>query len=75
MDRWGDYWRFTTASLTKLFADFSWDELQIASCGNALAATCFLQGAAIEDLPNRELLNDQDRDYQVLLTVFARKSI
>lgn len=73
MDRWGDYWRFTTASLAKLFADFPWDDLQIESHGNVLAATTFLQGVAIEDLPNTKLLDEQDPDYQVILTVVARK--
>lgn len=75
MDRWGDYWRFTTASLAKLFADFPWDDLQIESHGNALVATSFLQGIAIEDLPNPELLDQQDPDYQVILTVVARKKV
>lgn len=73
MDRWGDYWRFTTASLAKLFAEFPWDDLQIESHGNVLAATSFLQGIAIEDLPNPKLLDEQDPDYQVILTVVARK--
>lgn len=73
MDRWGDYWRFTTASLAKLFAEFPWDDLQIESHGNVLAATSFLQGVAIEDLPNPKLLDEQDPDYQVILTVVARK--
>ena len=73
MDRWGDYWRFTTASLAKLFAVFPWEDLHIESHGNVLAATSFLQGIAVEDLPEPKLLDKQDVDYQVLLTVVARK--
>lgn len=73
MDRWGDYWRFTTASLEKLFAVFPWDDLKIESYGNVLAATAFLQGVAVEDLPDPALLDEQDPDYQVVLTVVARK--
>lgn len=73
MDRWGDYWRFTTASLAKLFADLPWDDLKVESHGNVLAATAFLQGVSVEDLPEPQLLDEQDRDYQVLLTVTARK--
>jgi hypothetical protein len=73
MGRWGDYWRFTTASLTQLFAALPWDDLQIESHGNVLAATAFLQGIAVEDLPERKLLDENDTDYQVILTVVARK--
>lgn len=73
MDRWGDYWRFTTASLAKLFAVILWDDLQIESHGNVLAATSFLQGVAVEDLPEPKLLDKLDPDYQVILTVVARK--
>lgn len=73
MDRWGDYWRFTTASLAKLFAVHPWDDIQIESQGNVLAATSFLQGVAVEDLPEPKLLDKLDPDYQVILTVVARK--
>jgi len=73
MDRWGDYWRFTTASLAKLFEAEPWDNLKIESHGNVLAATAFLQGVAVEDLPEPVLLDEHDPDYQVVLTVVARK--
>jgi len=74
MDRWGDYWRFTTASLQRLFEPvFSGEQLRIESFGNALAACAFLQGVAVEDLPNPNLLDANDPDYQVVLTVVASK--
>lgn len=73
MDRWGDYWRFTTASLQKLFEPVFKERLAIGSYGNVLAATAFLQGIAVEDLPNRALLDEHDQNYQVLITVIARK--
>jgi SAM-dependent methyltransferase len=73
MDRWGDYWRFTTASLEKLFKPFFKDELEIKPFGNVLAATAFLQGIAVEDLPDRSLLDQNDADYQLLITIVARK--
>jgi hypothetical protein len=38
-----------------------------------MAACAFLQGVAIEDLPDRGLLDENDPDYQLLLTVVARK--
>ena len=73
MDRWGDYWRFTTASVERLFGTVFKDNVEIESFGNVLAAVAFLQGAAVEDLPNPELLDEHDPDYQVLITIVARK--
>jgi len=74
MERWGDYWRFTTASLEKLFAPVFTGGLEIESFGNVLAACAFLQGVALEDLPDRTLLDRTDPDYQLILTVVARRA-
>lgn len=73
MDRWGDYWRFTTASLEKLFTPVFKGGVEIGSFGNVLAATAFLQGLSLEDLPDRSLLDQNDLAYQMLLTIVARK--
>lgn len=75
MDRWGDYWRFTTASIQKLFSDVFDGEVTVASYGNVLAATALLQGIAVEDLPSAVLLDECDPDYQVVITVVARKAL
>ena len=75
MDRWGDYWRFTTASLQKLFEPVFPGAVEIGTHGNALAACAFLQGLAVEDLPDPGLLDRTDIDYQLLLTVTARKKL
>jgi hypothetical protein len=72
MERWGDYWRFTTASVRKLFEPV-FGEVEIGSLGNVLAATAFLQGIAVEDLPDPTLLDASDPDYQVIITLVARK--
>jgi hypothetical protein len=74
MNRWGDYWRFTTASAEKLFGPVFRGNVGIESFGNVLAATAFLQGVAVEDLPNPALLDENDPDYQVVITVLAQKS-
>ena len=74
MDRWGDYWRFTTASAKQLFEGVFGEGVAIECYGNVLAATALLQGIAAEDLPNRALLDDRDPDYQVIIGVVARKS-
>lgn len=73
MERWGDYWRFTIASVQKLFEPVFTGGLEISSYGNVLAATAFLQGIAVEDLPNPALLDECDPDYQMLISVVARK--
>lgn len=75
MERWGDYWRFTTESVRRLFEPVFKGGVEIKSFGNVLAATAFLQGVAVEDLPDRALLDENDPDYQLLITVVARKGL
>lgn len=74
MDRWGDYWRFTTASLEKLLSPVFRGGVEVASHGNVLAATAFLHGLAVEDLPDRARLDARDPDYQVIVTAVARRA-
>jgi SAM-dependent methyltransferase len=73
MERWGDYWRFTTASVRRLFEPVFTGGLEVESFGNVLAATAFLQGIAVEDLPDAALLGANDPDYQLIITIVARK--
>lgn len=75
MDRWGDYWRFTTASARQLFEPVFGGGVEIESFGNVAAACAFLQGVALEDLPDRGVLDHSDPDYQLLVTVVARKAL
>ncbi len=75
MDRWGDYWRFTSASIEKLFQPVFKGGLEIQTFGNVLAATTFLQGIAVEDLPDETLLDELDPDYQLVICVVARKAL
>jgi SAM-dependent methyltransferase len=71
MDRWGDYWRFTTRSLARLFEEvFPGYEVEVEAHGNVLVAAAFLFGLAAEDLDENEL-DYHDSDYQLLLTVRA----
>lgn len=73
MDRWGDYWRFTTLSAKRLFGDvFQPGNVTVQSYGNVLAAIAFLQGLAAEELRQKELYY-YDPDYEVLITVRAVK--
>ena len=73
MDRWGDYWRFTSLSARRLFeCAFPGGDVGVEAHGNVLAATAFLQGLSTRDLRETEL-NHRDPDYEVLITVRAVK--
>jgi SAM-dependent methyltransferase len=74
MERWGDYWRFTTRSARRLFEEvFSTGNVAVESHGNVLAATGLLQGLVLEDLRRNEL-DYNDPDYQLVITVRAIKA-
>ena len=71
MERWGDYWRFTTLSARRLFeAGFPPELVSVAPHGNVLASIAFLHGLAAQDLRPDEL-DHNDPDYQLLITVRA----
>lgn len=73
LERWGDYWRFTTCSAQKLFEErFQTENLSIQAWGNVLAAMSLLQGLAANELTKEEL-DYRDPDYQVIITVRAAK--
>lgn len=71
MDRWGDYWRFTSASARRLLGDaFGPAGVAVETFGNVLAASAFLYGLAVEDLTEEELLA-HDPDYELLVAARA----
>ena len=73
MDRWGDYWRFTSASTNRLFnCFFEKDKTIINTYGNVLVAASYLYGLTIKDLKKKEL-DFCDSNYQVLITIKAIK--
>ena len=73
MDRWGDFWRFTSLSARRLFeCGFPEGDVRVETHGNVLAATAFLQGLSTRDLRPDEL-DFRDPDYEVLITVRAVK--
>jgi SAM-dependent methyltransferase len=71
-ESWGDFWRFTTYSLERLFADAGLTA-EIRSHGNVLSSAAFLYGLASRELTTEEL-NATDPDYQLVLTVRAVKA-
>jgi glycosyltransferase involved in cell wall biosynthesis len=74
MDRWGEFWRFTTLSARRLFEEiFPAENVTIEAKGNVLAAIAFLHGLAAEELRQEEL-DYHDPNYEVSITVRAVKS-
>jgi SAM-dependent methyltransferase len=73
MDRWGEYWRFTTLSVRKLAEEeFPTSNIEVTSHGNVLIANAYLYGLTVEDFSPSQL-NYQDPDYEMLITVRAVK--
>jgi len=67
----GDYWRFTSSAVQRMFAGaFGEGALEIASSGNVLASIAFLHGIAAEELEEADLL-DADPQFQLITTVRA----
>ena len=75
MDRWGDYWRFTSLSARRIFeCAFPGSDVQVQTQGNVLAAAAFLQGLSSRELRADEL-DYHDPDYELLISVRAVKSV
>jgi hypothetical protein len=73
MDRWGQFWCFTTRSARQLFEEaFAPANIDVIAYGNLLAATAFLHGLAAEELDVDELTK-ADPDFQTLIAVRAQK--
>ena len=71
MEQWGDYWRFTDASVRRLFGDvFGADNVSVETYGNVLAVNAFLQGLPSSELRPEEL-DFNDPDYQLSICVRA----
>ena len=74
-DRWGDFWRFTSQSMRRLFGEaFDPRSVDVTTYGNVLAATAFLQGLAAGELRESEL-DERDPDYEVIIAVRAVRSL
>jgi SAM-dependent methyltransferase len=73
MDRWGDYWRFTTLSARKSFEMiFGVGQVEVEAFGNVLTSIALLEGISANELDESEL-NFHDENYQLTITIIARK--
>ena len=69
----GDFWRFTEASVRRLFAEvLPLDAFEIQGHGNVLAGAAFLYGMAVHEL-TREELDAHDPYFPVVYTIRAMK--
>jgi SAM-dependent methyltransferase len=74
MDRWGDYWRFTSRSLERLLKEtFPSSDVKVEAHGNVLACVAFLHGISADELKPSEL-EHADPDFQLSITARVRKS-
>ena len=72
-ERWGDWWRFTSQSASRLFEEaFGPGRVTVTAYGNVLTAAAQLYGIAAEELKQGELAH-ADPDFQVLLGIRAVK--
>ena len=73
MDRWGDYWRFTTLSAQRSFGEvFGLDNVTVDYGGNCYAAINFLRGIALEELDKKKL-TVKDPNYPIVISIIATK--
>ncbi len=71
--QWGEYWRFTTMSLSKLLSDsFPPEQIHVQGYGNVLTAVAFLHGLLIPELQGDEL-EYHDPEYELLISGRAVK--
>jgi len=73
-ERWGFYWWFTPESVERLLIDVFGRAVSVRAYGNVLAATAFLHGMAVEDLPEPALLDAHDPNYPVVVSAVAEKA-
>ena len=73
MDRWGDYWRFTTLSIKKVFSEiFGEENVEVDFYGNVLTSIAFIEGISAEELTEEELFF-KDENYQLTIVIKAKK--
>jgi len=69
----GDFWRFTEASVRRLFAAIvPAQSFEVTVCGNVMVCAAFLQGLALHELP-ADVLDQTDPWHPLLYCVRAAK--
>ena len=72
VERFGEFWRFTSQSAQRLFGEaFGPERVIVEAHGNVLAACAFLYGLTVAEV-GEQRLDHTDPDYEVTITVRAR---
>jgi glycosyltransferase involved in cell wall biosynthesis len=67
------YWSLTRYSAARMFGEvFGPENIVVGTRGNAFAATAFIQGLAVEEVPTTKL-DPTDESLAILVTIVARK--
>ncbi len=70
---WGDFWRWTTLSAERMFAEvFPAECVQIRAHGNVLTSVAFLHGLVVEELRAKDFEHD-DPAYELSICIRAVK--
>jgi SAM-dependent methyltransferase len=73
VERWGEYWRFTSQSVERLLRqELPGCEVTTRAHGNVLSGAAFLYGVSAEELA-REELDNTDSAYEVVITARVHK--
>lgn len=73
MEQHGDYWRFTSLAVRRLFEEvFPPENVHVETFGNVLASVAFLHGLCTDDVGERRL-ERRDPDYELIIGVRALK--
>ena len=74
MENYGHFWGFTYLGIQRLVEEtFGVQNVKVFPYGNAMAATAFIQGVAVEDLEEKEKLDMIDPDYAITVGIVAKK--
>lgn len=74
MENYGHFWGFTYLGIQRLVEEtFGEQNVKVCPYGNAMAATAFIQGVAVEDLEEKEKLDMIDPDYAITVGIVAKK--
>ena len=74
MENYGHFWGFTYLGIQRLVEEvFGAQNVKVFPYGNAMAATAFIQGIAIEDLKAVDRLDDIDPEYAITVGIVAKK--
>ena len=75
VERWGQFWNFTTQSARRIFEDaFPAADVAVEAHGNVLAATSFLYGLSSQELRPAEL-DYRDPNVELLITIRATRPL